>query len=148
MTLDTTATWLAAMNATSYLGVSDWRLPSMDVNGDTVVIIRSLIATYPRWSAAITKWPIRVGTTASYRNELHYLYRRAVYERRSRLLFGPAPQSVFYFPYGRTVVFGDGWPLRVGCAPGDIVPIPAAVWLLGSALGVLGWIRRKFAKQT
>ncbi len=24
-----------------------------------------------------------------------------------------------------------------------VVPIPAAVWLFGSALGVMGWMRRK-----
>ena len=28
---------------------------------------------------------------------------------------------------------------------GDIVPIPATVWLFGSALGLLGWMRRKSA---
>lgn len=27
----------------------------------------------------------------------------------------------------------------------DVVPIPAAVWLFGSALGMLGWMRRKVA---
>lgn len=25
----------------------------------------------------------------------------------------------------------------------SVVPVPAAVWLLGSALGVMGWMRRK-----
>ena len=42
-------------------------------------------------------------------------------------------------------VFG-GAPLRPitgGSLTASVVPIPAAAWLFGSALGVLGWIRRK-----
>ncbi len=37
----------------------------------------------------------------------------------------------------------SAWAVR----PGDIavVPVPAAVWLFGSALGVMGWMRRKAA---
>jgi len=31
----------------------------------------------------------------------------------------------------------------VGPAMGTIVPVPAAIWLLGSALGGLGWLRRR-----
>ena len=28
-------------------------------------------------------------------------------------------------------------------AGSTVVPVPAAVWLFGSALGILGWVRRK-----
>jgi hypothetical protein len=54
---------------------------------------------------------------------------------------------------GSTLVIGNGplasFPCTVDCEPltwrwtldAQVVPVPAAVWLLGSALGVLGWIR-------
>jgi len=34
------------------------------------------------------------------------------------------------------------WEFQVN---GAAVPVPAAVWLFGSALGLLGWMRRKAA---
>jgi hypothetical protein len=39
---------------------------------------------------------------------------------------------------GQTFDHG-AWAVRSG----DVVPIPAAAWLFGSALGLLGWMRRK-----
>jgi len=51
-------------------------------------------------------------------------------------------------------VSGDGF--SYGYATGDVdnlvvgaaVPVPAAVWLFGSALGLLGWVRRHKANAT
>jgi hypothetical protein len=28
----------------------------------------------------------------------------------------------------------------------NVIPVPAAVWLFGSALGMLGWMRRRTAQ--
>jgi hypothetical protein len=37
---------------------------------------------------------------------------------------------------------GFAWAVRDGDV-GPAVPVPPAVWLFGSALGLLGWLRRK-----
>jgi len=38
MNFPTANAWLAAMNAADYLGFNNWRLPSMDVNGNGTVV--------------------------------------------------------------------------------------------------------------
>ena len=38
MAWSTAVAWIAAMNEANYLGYNDWRLPSMDVNGDGYVL--------------------------------------------------------------------------------------------------------------
>jgi hypothetical protein len=62
----------------------------------------------------------------------------------------PVDDQVWYFPFGGPPLSGTTrapktelmyvWPVR----PGDIgiVPVPATIWLFGSALGVIGWMRR------
>ena len=52
----------------------------------------------------------------------------------------------FNFSDGGQRIDGKGgalsaWAVRDGGA--NLVPIPAALWLFGSALGLLGWMRRK-----
>jgi hypothetical protein len=52
-----------------------------------------------------------------------------------------------------SLVAGNSWecmncnPVRfvTGGAAVEVVPVPAAVWLFGSALGILGWARRQAA---
>jgi hypothetical protein len=54
---------------------------------------------------------------------------------------GPAPPSLF-----DSIGVGagsGGFPPSTASIVARPVPVPAAVWLLGSALGVLGWLRRR-----
>ena len=44
----------------------------------------------------------------------------------------------YQYHSGQVVAF-PAWAVR----PGDIVPVPAAVWLFGSAMGVFGIVRRR-----
>jgi len=64
--------------------------------------------------------------------------------------YTPDPNSAwhFYFPLRdeigpshKTSTTLSVWPVR----PGDIglVPMPSAVWLFGSAPGLMGWMRRR-----
>jgi hypothetical protein len=60
--------------------------------------------------------------------------------------FGPNNAWVFGFDKGeqsdnQKILGFSGWAVRSGDV--GAVPIPAAVWLFGSALGLLGWMRRK-----
>jgi hypothetical protein len=40
----------------------------------------------------------------------------------------------------------DDW-ARLEASAQSVIPIPAAVWLFGSALGVMGWMRRKVTEK-
>ena len=42
-----------------------------------------------------------------------------------------------------TVSFTQAAPNQISVVNSSVVPVPGAVWLFGSALGVMGWVRRK-----
>ncbi len=149
--------WIAAMNTASYLGVSDWRLPNMDVNGDGYIVQGCNIPEYFARDNQLSYMKCRNGIQGGLLSAPFDNVGRGDY------LFGfipsayasstvdPVDDHVWYFPFGGPPVSGTTrapkselmyvWPVR----PGDIavVPTPPAVWLFGSALGVMGWIRRK-----
>ena len=44
---------------------------------------------------------------------------------------------------GDELNFNDVYLNRCAFAPPNVVPVPAAAWLFGSALALLGWARRR-----
>lgn len=124
----------------------DWRLASMDVNGDDSIV------------------DCRSTTEVACRdNELGYMYSQNGIKEESQGPFmnvhasgywsgtegAPNTDFAWYFYYTNGNQFDNfkffflgAWAVRDGDVVA-VVPVPAAVWLFGSALGLLGWMRRK-----
>jgi hypothetical protein len=161
-------TWMADANATTTTtwdgqrawadgldigGITGWRLPSADVNGDNVVIdcdgggimgCADNELGYLFWEEGIT-----FDTPSPFTN-----LQATEYWTDTELSSDTTQGWRFFFDQtaneGRTTTspktFNNaGWAVHDGNPGGAVVPVPAAVWLFGSALGLLGWIRRKAA---
>ena len=149
----TAKTWIAAMNNANYLGVNNWRLP-LTLQPDTSCQYQL---------DAGSQFPLQ-GVGACSGSEMGYLFNVEGISGYSRPPFtnivqqsywsdtryAPDPTRAWVFSMTR----GDQDPagpvdfIRYyawAVSPGDIsaVPIPAAAWLFGGALGSLRLVRRR-----
>ena len=147
MSWDTAQSWIAAMNTATYLGFTDWRLPT---------------STQPdsNCSGHLGNLDYGTGCIAS---EMPHLYNLNGISSGAPSPFQNVIQNDPYWTstacfianYRCIFSFGSGvqdaqirnqpnlhaWAVRTGSA----VPIPAAAWLFGGALGLLGVARRRSA---
>lgn len=127
---------------------NDWRLPNMDVDGDITIVDCS-----------------SADELACRDNEYGYLYYQnnvtasssglftniQVHAYWTSTEFAPAPFAAWFFFLGNGTQGGGsstangGYALAVRLGDVTAVPVSAAVWLFGSALGLLGWLRHKKA---
>ncbi len=146
--------WITAMNAASYLGMSNWRMPRT-VQPDVGCSGRTNPTPAPRQyygrDCTLSEMPRLFSTGITW-------YAPGVF------LNMPAPESMwsstpyaldagqawafnFYYVGGwqeATLKTNKGFVMPV--LDGDafaVVPVASAAWLFGSALGVVGWLRRR-----
>ena len=174
MSWTTAGTWITAMNAASYLGATTWRMPTMidiDNNGcvDRFAVVGqdcgyNVVRTAnPNYSEMASMFYDTLGNLAFFDPITGFspvpgygLSNTGPFTNLSSNLYWTgltvvnAPTNAWYFgmPSG-----GQGPRLKTTLQPvwavldGDIavVPVPAAALLFASALGALGWTRRRAA---
>lgn len=163
--------WIAAMNTAAYLGISNWRLPTV-VNTGTPGCDSAFTGTDCGWNVDLSTGEMAhlfystLGNTGSYdtggnltgcspsfpfssclsntgpfSNLQPYVY-------WSGTTYAPEPGFAWYFRFddGYQGITSKSYNLFYAWAvsPGDaLVPVPAVGWLFGLALGVTGLLRRK-----
>ena len=123
----------------------DWRLPSADFNDDDTIVDCS---SAPELACRDNEYGYMFfqNSVTGAAPGLFTNLQSSVYWSGTEFASNPAGAWNFFFAAGTQVAAAKNltnfaWAVR----PGDVavVPVPAAVWLFGSALGLLGWMRRK-----
>jgi hypothetical protein len=174
MSWTTAGQWIAAINAASYHGLNNWRLPTVIDTGapgcnyawvgtdcgwnvdlstsEMAHMFYSTLGVSPAYDVNGTPAdctnaqspPYCLTNTGPFLNfESPYRYwsgtaDAAIANYAWRFDFSHGAQSTYY----QTAKDGYAWPILDG-DPFSVVPIPPAVWLFGSALGLMGVMRRK-----
>ncbi len=170
MTWDKANEWIAAMNSAAYLGINDWRLPTVTDTG-TPGCDFAYTGTDCGWNVDLSTGEMAhmfystLGNTGFYdtggsptgcspsspwclTNDGPFSNLQPdVYWLGTPYAPNPSLAWLFNLTAGRQYYdsksyYDYAWAVR----PGDVVPVPAAVWLLGSGLGVLGLVRRRVTK--
>ena len=172
MTWDKAQEWIGAMNATSYLGASNWRLPTVtdtgapgcedggwysgtdcgyNVDASTGEMAHLYYSTLGNVGYFDTNGtPIGCANAPNYclTNPGPFSNFQIVYWMDTNYAPIPGHSWRFDFTHGYQGFANYGaWIHAWAVSPGDVttVPIPPAVWLFGSALGLMGWMRRKLS---
>jgi hypothetical protein len=147
-------TWAAGYSQTHsvYGTFEDWRLASVDVNDDGTIFngcgagpsfetdCRDNEYGYLRWQYGITASAPGLFTGLPVGGGLLVYWSGTEEDSLNAWAFdfdsgteSDGLKSSFYY----------GWAVRDGDVAASVVPIPAAAWLFGSALGLLGWLKRR-----
>lgn len=141
--------WIDAMNASNYLGANTWRLPTAPANDPTCdpgpdygVDCTGSEMGYLYYVHGITS-----ATPSGFSNVEGTDFNR--YWTGTEYAYSNTAAHIFIFSSGYSDVYNkyvtsDG-NYAVAVLDGDIaaVPIPPSIMLFGTALSLLGWVRRR-----
>ena len=142
MNWDDANTWAEGLTID---GITGWRLPSADVDGDGIVVncIGGGVIGCADNEMGFLFWEEEI--TASNPDPLTNIQSLSTYWSGTDL-FGLGVAYANRLDSGSQGLFDTGLNLlALAVHDGDVgaVPVPIAVWLFGSALGMLGCMRRK-----
>jgi hypothetical protein len=139
--------WIDAMNGANYLGASDWRLPTT-TQPDSTCASQSggqgsgLDCTGSEMGHLFNVDGISSSFPDPFTNVQPFYYWSGTEDALD-------PDGAWAFNFNDGDQNADfkavnylAWAVHDGNPGGAVVPVPAAVWLFGSALGLLGWMRR------
>jgi hypothetical protein len=172
MQWSTALAWTVGMNNANHLGVNNWRLPSVTDTGSPGCTGFDYNGTDCGWNVDLSTGEMAhlfystLGMNGSFDTNGQptgcdsspptCLTNTDPFTHLRPEFFWSGNENVAYTPYAWGFNFGTGgqgqgdktafyrvWAVRDGDIA--IVPVPASVWLFGSALGLMGRLRRKAA---